>query len=312
MFFNILFLNIFLLSFSYASFQNISIGTIDSYYKNKISKTELLNILTEIENTFESQLSMNVFDYSKNGKPIDILYVPASKLEKRMKKKQVDVKFNIAKIKKIQNSLPSKLEKIDIMKKDFKIMNKALNQEVRTLNAYVSKVNKQKEFSKGELDKIKSYIKIEKKKIKITSSKLKNHERKLQVKINAYNKEVALQKYLYKKINRLNHDIERLSRNFKIVKGNAISVKETILKTFYKNGKKIREKSEKIIMNKIEIYGFHSRNELKAVLAHEIAHLLGIPHLDVKNALMNPVLQQNQITKLRLTQSDIINFKKNF
>lgn len=312
MFFNILFLNIFLLSFSYASFQNISIGTIDAYYKNKISKTELLNILTEIENTFESQLSMNVFDYSKNGKPIDILYVPASKLEKRMKKKQVDIKFNIAKIKKIQNSLPSKLEKIDIMKKDFKIMNKALNTEVRTLNAYVSKVNKQKEFSKGELDKIKSYIKIEKKKIKITSSKLKNYERKLQVKINAYNKEVALQKYLYKKINRLNHDIERLSRNFKIVKGNAISVKETILKTFYKNGKKIREKSEKIIMNKIEIYGFHSRNELKAVLAHEIAHLLGIPHLDVKNALMNPVLQQNQITKLRLTQSDIINFKKNF
>ena len=47
-------------------------------------------------------------------------------------------------------------------------------------------------------------------------------------------------------------------------------------------------------------------------LIHEIAHLVGIPHINVKDALMNPILQQNQINELSLTKSDILNFKKNF
>ena len=58
-------------------------------------------------------------------------------------------------------------------------------------------------------------------------------------------------------------------------------------------------------MNKIEIYGFESLNELKAILAHELAHLVGIPHIEVVGALMNPVLQKNQIENLELTSYDI-------
>jgi predicted Zn-dependent protease len=65
-------------------------------------------------------------------------------------------------------------------------------------------------------------------------------------------------------------------------------------------------------MNKIEIYGFESKDELKAILAHELAHLLGIPHIDAKGSLMNPILQENQIEQLSLSKKDIINFKKNF
>lgn len=65
-------------------------------------------------------------------------------------------------------------------------------------------------------------------------------------------------------------------------------------------------------MNKIEVYGFDSKNELKAILAHEITHLVGIPHIEVKDALMNPILQENQINLLSLSKSDIINFKKFF
>ena len=46
------------------------------------------------------------------------------------------------------------------------------------------------------------------------------------------------------------------------------------------------------------VYGFESIDELRAVLAHEIGHLVGIPHIDIKNALMNPILQENQKNKL--------------
>jgi len=103
-----------------------------------------------------------------------------------------------------------------------------------------------------------------------------------------------------------------MNRGFKKVKGNAIGLKQVTSKVFYKNGKRVKEKSVKNIMNKIEVYGFESKNELKAILAHEIAHLVGIPHIEVKDALMNPILQKNQINQLSLTQSDISNFKKNF
>lgn len=47
-------------------------------------------------------------------------------------------------------------------------------------------------------------------------------------------------------------------------------------------------------------------------MAHEIGHLVGVPHIDAKNALMNPILQDNQIENLSLTQEDIRNFKENF
>lgn len=65
-------------------------------------------------------------------------------------------------------------------------------------------------------------------------------------------------------------------------------------------------------MNKIEIYGFESLSELKAILAHEIAHLVGVPHIQEQGALMNPILQKNQKQNLNLTYDDILNFKEHF
>ena len=299
-------------SFSFASFQEVRIGKIDSYYINKINEQELRNILDEIEYLFESELDMNIFDYSQNGKPIDIIYVPASKLEQRMEKKQEKLRLKKEKIETIQNSLPSKLEKVNIMKKYLKQDKNILNKKIQSLNNYVREVNKQKRFPKDELLQIKSYIKVEKKKIKDISKKFKKKERKLQSDLTSYNQKVRLQNNLIREFNRLNSELERISRNFKKVKGNAIGIKEITSKVFYKNGKRIKEKSVRNIMNKIEIYGFDSKNELKVILAHEIAHLVGIPHIEVKDTLMNPILQKNQINQLSLTQSDIINFKKNF
>jgi predicted Zn-dependent protease len=52
--------------------------------------------------------------------------------------------------------------------------------------------------------------------------------------------------------------------------------------------------------------------ELKAIIAHEIGHLVGIPHISDKGALMNPILQENQKRRLELTNADIKNFNKYF
>jgi ABC-type ATPase with predicted acetyltransferase domain len=51
-----------------------------------LSKEQLRTIINEIEYLFESQLGFNVFDYSKDGKPIDIVYLKASKKKKKLQR----------------------------------------------------------------------------------------------------------------------------------------------------------------------------------------------------------------------------------
>ena len=66
-------------------------------------------------------------------------------------------------------------------------------------------------------------------------------------------------------------------------------------------------------MEKIEIYGFDGNtDQLKAVLAHEIGQLVGVNHIEKKGALMNPILQSNQIVKMELTQDDVKAFNHVF
>ena len=48
-------------SFAFSSYEKVKIGKIDNYYKDKITKNELLEMIKEIEKTFESQLGFNVF-----------------------------------------------------------------------------------------------------------------------------------------------------------------------------------------------------------------------------------------------------------
>ena len=79
---------IFCLNISFATFQEVRIGTIDEYYKSKISKEEMRKIIDEIEYVFENKLNMNIFDYSQNGKEINIVYLPPSKTEKIIETKK--------------------------------------------------------------------------------------------------------------------------------------------------------------------------------------------------------------------------------
>ena len=107
-------------------------------------------------------------------------------------------------------------------------------------------------------------------------------------------------------------ELESLGRDIKTVNGRTFGIKETVLKTYYKDGKEEKESTTTNSMNKIEIYNFNSLEHLKVILAHEIAHLVGVPHIDDVGALMNPILQENQKSRLHLTSEDIENFRKNF
>lgn len=313
MFFKSIILLFFILnSLIYASYEKVRVGIIDKHYSNKISRNHLKNIIYEIEQTFEAQLGMNIFDYDESGKNIDILFVEASTIEKRINRKIKKLDDKKIKIDKFEKDLPNKLKELEQINKDYDSINYVYNKKVKRYNDYVKNANSKKITSKDEYNKIKSYIDAEKRVLNSELKRLNKKQKEVQKIVNTYNKSIIKLNNTIRSYNLLANDIERLSRSFTKVKGRAIGQKEITIKSFYKGGEKIQEKTVTNSMNKIEIYGFDSIAELKAVLAHEIAHLVGIPHIEIKNALMNPILQKNQIENLQLTSEDIYNFNKHF
>lgn len=312
MIFRNLFFSLFLYTFSFASFEEVKIGKIDEFYKDKITQDELILMIKEIETLFETKLQTNIFDYSTNGKPIDILYVSSSKLENDIARKIDNLNEKKNKIEELKSFFPPKKE--EISQKQL-ILNEHIsitNQKIEDLNSYVREINSKKTVSKDEYIKIQNYIKLKKDEINKELNKKITLQNDLTIALNSHNQKVIIYNNLINDINRLSNEIESMGRNVKKINGRTFGLQEITLKTYFKDGQEIQEKSIKNSMNKIEIYGFDSKEQLKVVLAHEIAHLVGIPHLEVKDALMNPILQENQIKELTLTKDDIENFRKNF
>lgn len=299
-------------SLLFADFQEIRIGKIDRYYQDKINEKQLKDILDEIEEHFESKLGFDVFDYSSMGKPIDIVYVEPSSMEKRINRaiKRFDRKKE--KISEYQNEFESKKNQIDKQTKIYRNLEKEVNDKTNELNTYINKVNQKRDVNQKEFDEIQIYVKTKKVVINQKLKELRKEQRALKRLINSFNNKVHLYNTHIQTYYALANEIESLNRGFKKVKGQAIGEKQIVLKTYIKDGITIKEKTVTNSMNKIEIYGFESLSELKAILAHEIAHLAGIPHIQEQGTLMNPILQKNQKQNLNLTYDDILNFKEHF
>lgn len=307
-----LLLSFLFVSFSCASYEKVAIGKIDDYYKDKITKKELEQIIKEIEYIFESTLKKNIFDYSIDGKPIDILYVPNTQLEDKISKKLELIKKKKEKIEELQEYFPSKKREIEISQDDLNGQIKVINQKVEDLNSYIKNVNSRKNVTKEEYSKIEEYVKNEKFGINSYLKEKDKSYQNLQNILNSYNQKVVAFNNLVRESNSLIKELESLGRDIKTVNGRTIGMKETVLKTYYKDGKEVKESTTTNSMNKIEIYNFNSLEHLKVILAHEMAHLVGVPHIDDEGALMNPILQENQKNRLHLTSEDIENFRKNF
>jgi|GEM_PF-907486 len=300
-----------LINFSFAAFETVRIGKIDPFYQNKITEQQLLNMLSEIEVLFESSLNVNVFDYSNDGKPIDILFVPPNKIEERILKKVEKIKQLQSKISKLKVKISDeKLKMIDI-KSLFDEKNSIQKEKIRVYNEYVSEINRHK-YTKDEYKKVKAKVELKRKKLNSELRVLKSEYRKLSSKIKDYNRKIRAFNRLINRHNRYVLELEALNRGFKKVKGKTfVTIKNKKITTL-KDGKSVSEKNITVTLGRIEIYGFDTIEELKVILAHEIGHLVGAQHIDVKGALMNPIIQKEQIMKLSLTKEDIEAFNRGF
>lgn len=312
MIYKIIFPLLTLFTLSLASFQEVKIGKIDDFYKDKLTEQQLRTIIDEIKYTFESELNMNIFDYSQNGKPIDILFETPSKLEEKIQKKIENINSKLEKIQELKILFPQIKDEMTISQNSYNEQTSSLNKKIEALNEYIRDINKKGSLSKDEYLKVQNYINSEKIQIDLESKKQKKYHMDLTRLFNHYNQKVFSFNNLANDVNRLNNEIESMNRSFKKIKGKTFGEENTIIKAYYKDGELVKEKSTTTTMNKIEIYGFDNLKQLKAVLAHEIAHLVGIPHIEAKNALMNPILDKSQEENLVLTPEDILNFKENF
>lgn len=312
MIYKIIFPLLTLFTLSLASFQEVRIGKIDDFYKDKLTEQQLRTIIDEIKYTFESELNMNIFAYSQNGKPIDILFETPSKLEEKIQKKIENINSKLEKIQELKILFPQIKDEMTISQNSYNEQTSILNKKIEALNEYIRDINKKGSLSKDEYLKVQNYINNEKNQIDLESKKQKKYHMDLTRLFNHYNQKVFSFNNLVNDVNRLNNEIESMNRSFKKIKGKTFGEENTIIKSYYKDGELVKEKSTTTTMNKIEIYGFDNLKQLKAVLAHEIAHLVGIPHIEAKNALMNPILDKSQEENLVLTPEDILNFKENF
>lgn len=308
----IIFLTLFSFVFSNAAIQEVRIGTIDEYYSSKLNKEELKQILNEIELQFESQLGFDVFNYSITGKPIDIMYMPPLKLEKSIERKTMRLKDKKEKIDELRSLFPEEQKRIEEFQETLNKFASHINEMTKSLNNYVKDANKRRDFTSAEYNNVQMFVKNKQNRINREIQNLRKERRVLRRMRDKYNKKISTMNSLVNEYNRLSNQITRMSRGVTKVKGRTFGLQEVTLNTYYKDGKKVKEKNVKNSMTKIEIYGYETRNKLKAVLAHEIGHLVGVPHINVQNALMNPLLQQNQVDNLSLIKADIRNFQRNF
>ncbi len=309
-----LFLIFILSSVAMAQYQQVKIGQISDKYKDQLSQKQLYNLIQEIKKQFENQLGYSVFEYSKSGLPIDVLYVNESqkrKILKRYEEQMVSIQKQIEQLDTVIADEKSFLNQNDEPLNDEA---KRLNKSVEDLNNYIAKTNPTiSSISKEQYQAIKQKVAIQQSNIenakKIFDEKRTRHNRDLR----ELNRMISRHNALIRKYNSLVVRIESLSESIVEVKGKAIGKNITKVKTYSQAGKKIVQQESYSEMEKIEIYGFDGNmNQLKAILAHEIAHLVGINHIEKKGALMNPILQSNQINKMELTQDDIKAFNNVF
>ena len=290
-----------------AQFQQVRIGEISSKYKDSLSQKQLYNLILEIKTQFDRQLGYSVFEYSANGLPINILFENESQRKRLVKRYEEESTTTQKLITQLEAQISDKRVFFEKDTQTLKEESDRLNRSIAELNSYIAKTNPTvSSLSKEQYQTIKQNVDLQQSNIAKAKNVFEEKRARYNSSAREFNKLISKHNALIRQNNSLALRIEPLLTSIPEVKGQTIGKNITTIKTYSLDGKKVVEKENHKEMEKIDIYGFDGNmNQLKAILAHEIAHLVGVNHIEKKGALMNPVLQPNQIKKMQLSPEDI-------
>ncbi len=252
-----------------------SIRAIDPQFG--ITEEEVQKALADAERIWEEGTGRDLLVYQKtDGLPLDFVYDE----RQQVTEKRQDLENNLDALNVNQTKLETnrKVEEYDLAKARYEALLKNYQSKVDNFNESVAQLNK-----KGGADE-EEYKDLQKQKEDLKSDFRKLEEQRAQVNslVTSVGKQVeatnaAVEKY--------NQEIE----NFNTTYG---ANQEAFDQGLYTG-------------DAITIYQYDDYNHLVLVLAHELGHALGIDHLEDSKALMYYLMEEQDVTNIKLTQSDV-------
>lgn len=256
------------------------IGSIDERYD--LTRMELKNILDEVQVLWESAMKRDLMNYRKNGKvAIHLEYTERQELsqeEKNLSARIERLNRQTEEARKIYQQRTSTYKK---QKKELQSM---IAHYKQVTNEYKRMIKKWKQRGGIPVSK-KPEVQNFKRRINALESEINEKEQTVESHRDQVNQKLE---HINALIDRRNDLINTYNRKF-------AEAKKFNQGSYYRRGN----------LQRINIFQFSNRGELKAVLAHEFGHAFGIGHLSNPQAIMHAVMQQQNIYDLSLTQDDI-------
>ena len=260
-------------------------GDIDPRFN--IKKAALANIMEEVESLWRTALNKDLLTYSENGEVMIYLRYGDEQerteeersLSRRIQSKQAQVEL-------LQDEYDRLAKSFEKQKGAFE---SSLNQFNNAVDTYNERLNQWDNWQNIPSDKQQD-LKQMQQQINRQQIDLNRKQQNLE----------SLRKRTNAKSKRLNQMIDEQNR-----------LVEEYNRRFSKphkfdQGRYVREGKDE----RINIYQFSNKAELKTVLAHEAGHALGLDHVENSESVMYPMMGAQNIFDLSLTMEDIAAIKE--
>jgi len=259
-------------------------GHIDPRFNTSIG--ELKNVMKEVEALWSTAMGRDLLDYDPNGEVvINLVYGKDQKRTEEEKalsnriqilKKQVDLR---------KNEYQRLMKKYQAQKSDLQTRTSHFEEVVKSYNTDISRWKTAGGIPKSKEQEV---------------EKMQHQISYLQSQINKKRSDVeSLRKRINSKSDHLNSIIDQRNQMISHYNDRFSNPQKFDQGRYIRNGEQ----------EKINIFQFSNRAELKTVLAHECGHAMGLGHVDNPKSIMNAMMDQQDIFNLSLTKDDIAAIK---
>lgn len=252
------------------------IGEVDSRFN--ISHEELIQLSQQATDVWLLGTQKQFFVYDPNASlKINLIYdqrqaeSQARILEMgKIENSKLSIEQERTKLKELKSQLDYYEREIDLLKTSYKAKVDVYNEWVKSTN----------EMRQGNNPTTIQQLQYQK-------QLLENEQDRIQRQINVFNENVARLNQQVDVVNsissQINHSVDQFNSRFQA-------------RQFDKGQFNGRE---------INIYEFHSKDDLRITLAHEFGHALGILHTNDPESLMFPIMEKQDLVNFRLKPADI-------